>query len=88
VAGTPDSRALTALAPLWSRATARPRQVGTSFVSQAATSRQAVREPAHRDLSTLRPDSTAIPARLATPTPSLNQAATRAPAATIADDGT
>jgi hypothetical protein len=44
-----------------SHATARPRQAGTSFESQATTSRQAVREPAHRDLSTLRPDS--LPSR-------------------------
>jgi hypothetical protein len=44
-----------------SHATARPRQAGTSFVSQATTSPQAVRKPAHRDLSTLRPDS--LPSR-------------------------
>jgi hypothetical protein len=46
--------------------------VDTSFESQAQQGRQAVREPAHRDLSTLRPDSTAIPARTAPPASSFN----------------
>ena len=50
-----------ALAPLSSHATARPRQAGTSFESQATSGRQADREPAHRDLSTLRPGS--LPSR-------------------------
>ena len=35
VAGTPDSRTFVALTPLLSHATARPRQAGTSFESQA-----------------------------------------------------
>ena len=55
-------RSSLALAPLLSHATARPRQAGTSFESQTATGRQADQEPAHRDLSTLRPRLTAIPA--------------------------
>ena len=66
----------TALAPLLSHAAARPRRAGTSFGSQATQSgRQAVREPAHRDLSTLRPDTSNRPGpqRLQ---PSLNQAVT------------
>src|SRR5690242_21191068 len=42
-------------APLLSHATARNRQAGTSLISQAATGRQADREPAHRTLWTLRP---------------------------------
>jgi hypothetical protein len=40
-------------------ATARPHGAGTSFVSQTVTGRQAVREPALRGLSTLRPNRNA-----------------------------
>src|SRR5262249_32514878 len=50
-----------AFAPLLSHATARTRQAGTSLISQAAGGRQADREPAHRTLWTLRPQ-TAAPA--------------------------
>jgi hypothetical protein len=47
-AGMPYSRDLIALAPLPGHATARTRQADTSLISQTASSRQAVREPAHR----------------------------------------
>ena len=50
-----------AFTPLLSHVTARPRQAGTSLKSQATIGRQADREPARRDLSTLRPDS--LPSR-------------------------
>ena len=56
VAGMPDSRASPAFAPLLSHATARPRQAGTSFVSQAAKAGRRLKSQARRDLSTLRPD--------------------------------
>src|SRR5437016_13125498 len=60
-----------------SHATARPRQAGTSFESQAQQGAAGgSQEPAHRDLSTLRARLTAIPARPVTPTN--NQAARRA----------
>jgi hypothetical protein len=54
-AGMPYFRGLLAFAPLPGHATARNRQAGTSLISQAAHSRQPVREPAHRTLWTLRP---------------------------------
>src|SRR6266516_5421452 len=60
---------LGARAPLMSHATARPRQAGTSFESQAtsATGSGYENQP-NRDLSTLRPRLTTIPARPAAPT--------------------
>ena len=61
VAGTPNSRTFVAFAPLLSHATARPRQASTSFGSQARPAGRQIREPAHRDLSTLRPGS--LPSR-------------------------
>ena len=52
-----------------SHATARPRQAGTSFESQATSAAGSGYESqACRDLSTLRARLTAIPARPATPT--------------------
>src|SRR6516162_1638483 len=60
---------LGARAPLMSHATARPRQAGTSFESQATSAAGSGYESqACRDLSTLRARLTAIPARPATPT--------------------
>jgi hypothetical protein len=61
VAGTPNSRTLVTLTPLLSHATARSRRAGTSFGSQPQQGRQADRESANRDLSTLRPGS--LPSR-------------------------
>ena len=65
VAGTPDSRDNTgARAPLLSHATARPRQAGTSFESQAQQrAGSGYESQTCRDLSTLRARLTAIPAR-------------------------
>jgi hypothetical protein len=55
-------------------ATARPRQAGTSFGSQPQQGGRRIESQANRDLSTLRPDSTAIPARPVPSTESLNWA--------------
>src|SRR5580704_13295984 len=65
VAGTPNSRNHSgARAPLLSHATARPRHAGTSFESQAQQRAGSGSESqACRDLSTLRAQLTAIPAR-------------------------
>jgi len=74
VASTPNSRTFVALAPLLSHATARPRQAGTSFGSQAQQGGRRFESRASRDLSTLRPRLTSIPARPAPSTESLNWA--------------
>src|SRR5580700_9242678 len=65
-----------ALAPLLSDATARPPPAGTSFASQPQHGRQAAREPDQPGPLNVTTRLTAIPARAAPSTRSLNQAAT------------